>query len=114
MYDLPEDFDLDQFLGRSLEMVSFGQYKIDLHLSGGYLIGVEDDISLDSGKPVELPAVLEFLYPLINQDIKAATRSGSRTLSFTFEKGSVLHIHDSSKQYECYSISLKGKTLAIV
>lgn len=114
MYGLPKDFDLEQFRGRSLEMVCFGTYKFDLHLSGGYLIGVEGDISLNSDEPVKLPAALQLLYPLINQEISAATKSGLGTLSFTFDQGSVLHIHDSSKQYECYSISVKGKTLTIV
>jgi Family of unknown function (DUF6188) len=114
MYDLRADFDLEQFVGKSLEMVSFGTYKVDLHLSGGYLIEIEDDISLNSDEAVDLPAVLELLYPLVNRDIRTVARSGSGMLSFTFEQGTVLHIHDSSKQYECYSISLKGETLARV
>ena len=114
MYDLPADFDLKQFRGRSLELVCFAAYKVDLHLSGGYLIGIEDSISLDSEDQVKLPESIMLLYPLINQDINDVTRSGSGMLSFKFEGGSVLHIHNSVKQYECYSISLNGKTLVIV
>jgi hypothetical protein len=114
MYDLPADFDFNQLVGKSLDLVCFGKFKMDLHLSGGYLIGVEDDISLDSGNLSELPDALSLVYTLINQEITAASREGAGVLALTFSQGSVLRIHDSSKQFECYSISLKGKILAIV
>ena len=114
MYELPADFDLQQFVGTSLEAIVFGAYKVDLLLSQGYRLGIESELSIDSGEPVELPQILTLLYPLINQDISAVGRTKTNQLDLTFEQGTVLHIHGSNTMYECYSIEHKGQTLAIV
>ena len=94
--------------------MTYAMYKVDLHLSSGYLIEIENEVSINDESPVRLPASLTLFYPLINQEVREISRSGTGLLSFTFDQGDVLHIHDSSKQFECYSISLNGKTLVIV
>ena len=114
MYDFPTNLDLEQFRGKTLGLVSFGQYKIDFHFSGGYLIGVEDDISVNTSEPMDIPTALPLIYPLINQDVTSATVQGTATLLFEFERGERLYIHDSSKQYVCYQIQHNGEILAII
>ncbi len=114
MYDFPTEFDLNRFVGTSLDAITFGTYKIDLHSSKNYLIGIESDKSIDFAEPVSMPTVLTLLYPLINQAVSAVNRTSNNQLSFTFEQGVVLHIHGSNAVYECYSIAHQGQTLVSV
>jgi len=108
MYGLPEDFKTAIFHGRSLDLVCFTRYQVDLHLSGKFLISVEAEISLDAGKRFRLPLSLSYIYPLIDQKIVSTSTTVSGTLSLHFEKGKTLCIHDSSEQFESYSISEHG------
>ena len=114
MNAFPTNLDLEQFRSNTLEVVWFAQYKVDFHFSGGYVIGVEDAISVNTPDPMDIPTVLPLIHPLINQEVKSATVRGTATLVFEFERGDLLYIHDSSKQYECYQIQRKGEILAII
>lgn len=114
MYDFPTNLDMEQFREKTLELVSFARYKVDLHFSGGYVIGVEDGVSVNSSDPMDIPTALPLIYPLINRNITSATVQGTGTLVFEFERGDRLYIHDSSKQYECYQIQHNGEILAII
>ena len=114
MYDFPANLDLKQFRGKTLGLVSFAQYKIDFHFSGGYVIGVEDAISVNTPEPMDIPTGLPLIYPLINQEVTSVVVKGVATLVFEFERGDRLYIHDSSQQYECYQIQHNGEILAII
>ena|SRR6185437_549460 len=114
MYELPVDFDLDQLKGVVLEAVSFGTYKITLHFSEGWTIGVEDDLSLDSNERAFLPEILPALYPLVNRKILGTSRIDQGTIGLEFERGTVLHIYGATKEFECYQIERNGETLVVV
>jgi hypothetical protein len=114
MFGLPIDFDSGFLAGKTLDMVCFTAHQVNLHFSGDYLISVEGEISLSSGESLRLPDVLSSLYPLIDQAIKSTSSTREGTLSISFKRGTTLHIFDSSKQFESYSITKKGIVLVRV
>jgi hypothetical protein len=114
MNGLPKNFDFDALRGRTLDMVAFGRYKVNLHLSGSCLIGVEGTVSVNTGEALRLPDSLAALYPLIDTSIAKAFSESAGTLSLAFESGDVLNIHDSSARFESYSVQLDGREVAIV
>ncbi len=114
MYGLPPEFDFNVLYERTLDMVSFSKFQVDLSFSDKCLIRVEGSVSINSEKPVLLPASLSLIFPFIGHTVQKAFSESPGTLSLLFEQGDVLHIHDSSERYESYAISLHGKELAII
>jgi hypothetical protein len=114
MFGLPENFDANGFIGKTLEIVTFGQYNTSLTFSDGYLVDIEGKISINSGAPVDLPDSLPQLYPLINHTIQRAQASANGTLTLIFENETALHILDSNDHFESYQLTLGSKELIVV
>jgi len=114
MHGLPMSFDFDVLCGRTLDLVSFTAYQVNLSLSENCLLKVEGSMSLNLEQPLLLPASLAILFPLIGHTVQRASSVSAGTLSLEFENTDVLHIQDSSTQFESYSITLDAKELVIV
>ena len=71
-------------------------------------------MSIDTNELLQPPVSILYLYPLIDQTVLSASVHVNGTLSLVFEKGQTLHIHDTSKQYESYSIYVDGKMIVVV
>lgn len=114
MFGLPVDFDPSFLCGRTLDTVCFTAYQANLHFSDDCLIRVEGDVSLDEGERLRLPDVLSALYLLIGLEIDSVHGTKAGTLSLSFRGKRVLHIHDSSVQFESYAVSVRGATVVRV
>ncbi len=108
MFGLSSNFDPSFLCGRTLDLVCFTAYQVNLHFSDGCLISVEGDMSLDNGESLRLPDILSLAYLLIDQEIDGAFSTDAGTLSLSFNNKKTLHIHDSSHQFESYTVSVKG------
>ena len=119
MYGLSADFSAEFLCGRTLDSVNVQSNVIHLCFSGTCVINAEGGpseggISIDKSEPLQPPISILYLYPLIDQEVRSALSHTDGTLSLVFEKGQTLHIHDTSKQYESYSIYLDGKMIVVV
>jgi hypothetical protein len=113
MHGLPKNFDFDALRGRTLDQVAFSRYKVNLHLSGNCIIGVEGTVSLNTGKALPLPDSLPLLYPLIDSAVVNAVSESAGTLSLAFDGNDVLHIHDSNDRFESYSVQMNGTEIFV-
>lgn len=118
MYKLPETFDPEVLVGRTLELVCFAAYSIYLHLSEGVLITVMSAFSLSrpgeiAAEAVSVPVAQSDLMRLLEQKVSRAWKEGASTLAMTFESSETLRIFDPSPQYESYSIKIGDQEIIV-
>jgi hypothetical protein len=114
MNGLLADFDSNFLIGRELESISFGTYVLNLHFSRSCLISVESTISLDNGKPTELPESLFLVYRLLNKAVATTSSRSDGTSALQFEGAQKLTIYDSNADYESYNIRAENGILVVV
>jgi uncharacterized protein DUF6188 len=113
MYGLPKDFDGGVFVGRTLEMICFAQYRLYLHFERGLTVSIESSFSTTPDRIIDVPVVESDLMRLIGSVVVAATGDDLGTLTLAFYGGDKLRVYDSSKAYESYTISYDGKELVV-
>ncbi len=113
MNGLPKDFDASGFVGRTLDVMTVGQYQLTLVFSGNCTINIEGKIAVAASGLVELPTSILLIYPFINKEVTAASATESGTLTLVFENETKLQIFDSNTHLESYHFYF-GKELFVV
>ena len=111
MYGVPADLNLTFFHGSELIQVCLGAYQLQLHFHPEGSLSVEGDWELlgadssllDRHQPH--PRALAFqLHRLLEQRVVASRVCPPHSIELCFERGEVLRVFDSSREYESFSI----------
>jgi hypothetical protein len=124
MYDLPEDLDFQEWIGKRLDVVSFGKYSIHFIFEGPFSTGplkmtVESLFSYQKAsdastpEPIRVTAAQSDLMQLLGHTIKNVSDEGDRTLAIEFDNGDVLRFYDPHEPYEAYQIEFAGKLIVV-
>ena len=118
MYGLPADFDSRIFVGRTLELVCFAAYQINLHFDQeiGVQVGGEYSLQMDTGSEPEIIEPPEFhagLTKLLEQTVSNASSTRDGMLSLQFSNGAVFTCYDRTPGYESYEISIGDRHIIV-
>lgn len=123
MYEIPDDFDPNTFVGCELELVSFSVNTVYLSFdrTGGLSITIEGETSHeyvdDHGvllvRPETVPAAETRLVQLLGKTVVAATVESHVDLRLQFDDHQVLRCLGASKQYEMYHIAAGQRQIVV-
>jgi hypothetical protein len=119
MYDLPKDLDFQKWIGKRLDLVSFGKYTIHFNFDRDLRITVESSFSYQRSGTVKTPAPIKVtvaqsnLMQLLEHSIRNVSDEGDRTLRIEFDNGDVLRFYDPHEPYEAYQIECEGKLIVV-
>ena len=117
MYDLKTQFDVERFLGKTLEQVCFSKFQFELFFSQSIQVRIEGQPWYSvSGEnfllgDANLSPVLMIIGALQTSVVEASTEK-ENNLSLTFENGYKFFVY-ADDQYESYHITADGKTVTI-
>jgi hypothetical protein len=113
VFRIPDSLDLSPVVGEFTTQVRVGQFDLQFTF-GPVNFAVQSPVSLfregkllarweegrwpDSG-----------FYEVMNTEVRRCEVVNDRLIVFEFENGVTMHLEDSSDQYECMQISVKGK-----
>jgi len=117
MYGLPKDFKGEFLVGRTLELICFAQYQVNLHFDENVSIVVESALSHQESsnsaiRRVKIPVAQSDLMVLLGHSILKAFGDDEGTLTIEFDNGRVLQCFDQPA-YEAYHI-IQGEDEIIV
>jgi hypothetical protein len=121
MYGLPDNFDPNVFVGRTLERLSFTTNTLRLSFDGDISIIVESEVRHEGrdGRGAEwvdsnaVPVTESRMMHLLGIVIARAEVAGRGTLVLEFTNGHTLRCVEDSDEYECYQLRI-GATEIIV
>lgn len=120
MYGLDPNTDLSALRGCTLTFVGFGQYQLQLALSGDSdsSISVEGDYTVsERGGPAltctEAVSGATALLRLLGRTVESANVPENGTVRVIFDDKSVVEVHDSSAHYESYQLNLAGREIVV-
>src|SRR5450631_2280119 len=100
MFGLPEDFDASFFVGRTLELICFAIYQVNLHFDNHVGMRVEGPFAYQRQgskakiSPIQQPVQVSNLMELLEHSVIAASGEKDGTLTLTFDNGDVLQCFD--------------------
>ncbi len=109
MYGLPNDFNSERLVGRTLEMICFNENQIYFHFDEKLTIQVGSSLRYQQGprqapETIEVPVLQSNLMQLLGRSTKKAFGDTKGTLTLEFEDGQILQILDDTPLYESYQI----------
>lgn len=110
MYKLPAGFDGAFFLGKRLDLVSFGEYVVHFNFDEGVRVtatsALQHQIGLTSEQSAvqHIPLTESRLMQLVGHSVTQVEGNKEGTLTLLFSNGGVLKIFDDQTHYESYSI----------
>ena len=112
MYRIPKDLDLTPVIGESTTQVGVGQFDLQFTF-GAVSFMVTSPVSLfRSGKQVARWEEGQWpdrgFYDIMNTSVIRCEAVNERLIVVEFENGIVMHLEDSSDQYESMTISFEG------
>lgn len=122
MYGLPESFDADIFVGRSVEQVCFAANQVAIHFDDDLHVVIQGEFSLKTAQGQVSGAIDDSVSPdtsvmphhclvcIIGAKVARADGTKEGTLTLSCESGEVLQLVDASPMYEAYTISHRGET----
>jgi len=119
MYELPKELDFCKWIGKRLDLVSFGKYTIHFDFDGHLRITVLSLFSYQKSGTVKAPAPIKVtvaksdLMQLLGRTIRNVSDEGERTLRIEFDNGDVLRFYDPHEPYEAYHIECAGKLTVV-
>ena len=119
MYDLPKNLDFQQWIGRRLDLVSFGKYSIHFNFDGTLKITVESLFSYQKSgmekapEPTRVTVAQSDLMQLLGHTVRNVSDEGDRTLRMEFDNGDILRFYDPHEPYEAYQIEYEGKLIVV-
>jgi hypothetical protein len=118
MHGLPDDFEPERFVGKTLDTVTFAAYTVHFRFADGDWVSTEvsftfrnetDDPVTDQALPVRSSTVMR----LVGARVAAASSSREGRLTLHFEGGGLLEFHDDGPRYESYHVRLGGDELHV-
>lgn len=117
MYSWPNDFEVNVFVGRTIQVVTFTLNTANIVFDppcsitvlSGFVLRMTDTALEESTIPVgktQLPQLIGF-------EVQSAKLLNQRDLCLTFNNGSQLSIDGASTDYECYSVKLGEREVII-
>ena len=125
MYGLPEDFDGEMFVGRTIEQVCFTANQVAIHFDDDMNLVIEGEFSLagagagvsgagDEGVHSGSTATPRHaLARLVGAKVVRARGTRDGTLTIECESGDVLQVFDVSPMYQAYTISHRDQVLIV-
>jgi hypothetical protein len=129
MYELPKDLDFQDWIGRRLDLVSFGKYTIHFNFDGELRITVLSSFSHQKASASEAAVPINVekdewwnflrdrdrpdLLLLLGHTVKNVSDEGDRTLRMEFDSGDTLKFYDPHEPYEAYHIEYAGKLIVV-
>jgi hypothetical protein len=118
MYDLPDDFDPEEFVGHELEQVSFTANTVHLAFDGEASVTIlgafEVSAPGDSGVTRQAPPLMESnVMALLGRKVVSARMAERRTVIFEFDGGGKLTCMDDMPAYEAYTIRIGSKEIVV-
>ncbi len=113
MYGLPKDFDASFLIGRTLEQVCFSQNQVSLHFDDNITLTIESAFAYKTQQVVNVPVHESNLMELLGASASMAHGAENGTLSLTFDNGQSLKVYDTTKLYESYTITYRGKVIIV-
>lgn len=119
MYGLPDDFNTDFLLGRSLEQVCINENQVYFHFDKGLHIRIESAYAYRRVESdaiellIEVPTFNANVLQLLGSSILQAAGTQDGTLILEFDKGQTLKIFDTSPNYESYTSDFDGKIIIV-
>ena len=118
MYGLSENTDLSFLRGKQLLQVCIGYNEVIMNFDRDLSITAQTDIGHKSAK---LPgtiyktsiAVTPVLVGFLHESVANVSVAPPGTLVLEFSNGETLEIHDTSSQYESYTINYEGKIIVV-
>jgi hypothetical protein len=107
MYDLKTQFDVQRFVGKTLEQVCFAKFQFELFFSHSISIQIEGQNFEESSSNQAL-----MLIGALQYSVTEARVILENDFSLTFENGCTLLVH-AEDNYESYHITADGKTVTI-
>jgi len=114
MYRIPADINLDDIVGSEIHQIRLGRYDVQFHFDSGRSIAVQGDVdvfqnsTLISNWTEEHNWTNTEFQKLLNAPVLSYSVPNDRLLEIKFEDSLVLHLHDSSDQYETMQIYPEG------
>lgn len=118
MYGLPQDFDPQCLLERTLELICFSTNQVFLHFDKENSITIEGKYSIQNdryfqGAIVHAPQVAPGLMDLVGKSISRAAAEDKRTLLLVFQDKTALRCYDDSDNFESFRISSGGREIIV-
>lgn len=118
MYGLPNDIDLDFFVGASLIQVCIGENEVIANLHPDISVMIASNVRLDLHEGEieafdDAEALGVALLPLLGGAIVDASGAVDGTLRLTWEGGTTIEILDSYREFESYTVR-HGAELIVV
>lgn len=119
MYDLPKDLDFQEWIGKRLDLVSFGKYTIHFNFDGNLKITIESLFSYQRAGMASAPAPIKVtvarsdLMRLLGHTIRNVSDEGENTLKIEFDNGDTLRFYDPHEPYEAYLIEYAGRLIVV-
>ena len=112
MYRIPADLDLSPVVGKFTTQVRVGQFDLQFTF-GAVNFAVQSPVNLF--RDGELVARWEEgrwpdpgFYDLMNSEVRRCEVVNDRLIVLEFDNGIVMHLEDSSDQYECIQVTFEG------
>jgi hypothetical protein len=118
MYKFPEDFNINVFLGQTLEMICFNANQIYLHFCDEKSVCIECDFEYFKSDYqiyadlINIPVFTSDLMQLLECKITAVSIEDEAILNFKFDNNQRLRLLPD-KQYEGFKIKVKGREIII-
>ncbi len=113
MYKIPKDLNISKVNGNSTTHICVGPFDLqfyigDVHFNVSSAIRITKD-----GEEVTFWEVGRWpgsvFYDLLNVDVESSSIPNDREIEIKFNNGYVMHIYDSSDNYESFIINIKGE-----
>ena len=116
MYRIPKDLNLENIIGRDLNLLGLGRHDVQLNFDGsGIKICVQGTISLiEDGKVIATWtehnwSSIDF-QNILNATVESYAVPRENLLEIRFEDGLTMQLHDDSDQYETMQIYFDDET----
>lgn len=118
MYDFPDDFDPNVFIGTQLTLVAYAENLINLTFDEALRITALGDIAYRASNGgdeiIESPPVsFSSLVALVGRRVTGAIVRSPRTLALTFERNGSLTLTDGSDVFESFILRVGDREIVI-
>jgi hypothetical protein len=117
MKKIPEDFDANIFVGRTLEMICFNANQIYFHFDHHLFITAETSFTFNKqGETIEVavPALQSGLMQLLEHHVSKVSLEEQHILILVFDNEHELRFADNAPGlYESYRITIGDRTIII-